>query len=201
MKKRRIFVDIREEESYLEEMARKGWGLVKYSSLCVYTFEKITPKTLNYRIDYQTFKKKSDYINYLTLFEDSGWRHISGNKGSGFHFFLPENNQNATQDIFSDLDSGNDRYKRLYMQSVIWGALMIFYFMLFQPSFKNISSWYLTPTLWEYHGLQLFGMIAMETAFVSIQVLPMLFFMACAIYYGAIGIRAKNILKTNKSEN
>lgn len=193
MKKFKLFIDMKKEEQYLKEMAEKGWGLVKYSAYNRYTFEKIHPESLSYRIDYQMFKKKGDYTDYLTLFEDSGWKHISGSQSSGFHFFLPENDNNQDLDIFSDSQSSRERYRRLYNQSLIWVALMIVYFILLQPSFENISSWYLAPTIWEYSGLQLVGMIVMQTFFVSIQLLPMLFFMASAIIYALIGTKAKKL--------
>ncbi|MEG0705118.1 MAG: DUF2812 domain-containing protein [Carnobacterium sp.] len=193
MKKFKLFIDMKKEEQYLKEMAEKGWGLVKYSAYNRYTFEKIHPESLSYRIDYQMFKKKGDYTDYLTLFEDSGWKHISGSQSSGFHFFLPENDNNQDLDIFSDSQSSRARYKRLYNQATIWLALMIVYFILLQPSFENISSWYLAPTIWEYSGLQLVGMIVMQTFFVLIQLLPMLFFMASAIIYALIGTKAKKL--------
>ncbi|MFS7398401.1 DUF2812 domain-containing protein [Carnobacterium maltaromaticum] len=193
MKKFKLFIDMKKEEQYLKEMAEKGWGLVKYSAYNRYTFEKIQPESLSYRIDYQMFKKKGDYTDYLTLFEDSGWKHISGSQSSGFHFFLPENDNNQELDIFSDSQSSRERYKRLYNQATLWVALMIVYFILLQPSFENISSWYLAPTIWEYSGLQLVGMIVMQTFFVLIQLLPMLFFMASAIIYALIGTKAKKL--------
>lgn len=193
MKKFKLFIDMKKEEQYLKEMAEKGWGLVKYSAYNRYTFEKIHPESLSYRIDYQMFKKKGDYTDYLTLFEDSGWKHISGSQSSGFHFFLPENDNNQDLDIFSDSQSSRARYKRLYNQATLWVALMIVYFILLQPSFENISSWYLAPTIWEYSGLQLVGMIVMQTFFVFIQLLPMLFFMASAIIYALIGTKAKKL--------
>ncbi|MGM0219036.1 DUF2812 domain-containing protein [Enterococcus sp. AZ126] len=195
MKKVRMFVDLKKEEQYLKKMAEQGWGLVKYSSWNVYTFEKITPKTLNYRIDYQIFKKKADYIAYLTLFEDSGWQHISGTKSSGFQFFAPLNSKNQDLDIFSDASSSNERYKRLYDQAIMWAALMILYFMILQPSFKNISSWYLTPSIWAYTGPQLFGMIIMQTFFLIIQIMPMMFFMFVAVYFTIMGIKTKKLIK------
>lgn len=193
MKKFKLFIDMKKEEQYLKEMAEKGWGLVKYSAYNLYTFEKIHPESLSYRIDYQMFKKKGDYTDYLTLFEDSGWKHISGSQSSGFHFFLPENDNNQDLDIFSDSQSSRARYKRLYNQATLWVALMIVYFILLQPSFENISSWYLAPTIWEYSGLQLVGMIVMQTFFVLIQLLPMLIFMSGAVIYALIGTKAKKL--------
>lgn len=201
MKKLRVFVDMKKEEQYLKGMAEQGWGLVKYSTWNMYTFEKMAPKDLNYRIDFQIFRKKADYVEYLTLFADSGWHHISGSQNSGYQFFLPGSNQNQYLDIFSDVASSNQRYKRLYSQATFWGTLMFVYFILFQPSFQNLSSWYLTSTIWEYTGLQLIGMIIMETFFMALQILPIIFFMTCAIYYAVIGTKAKELMKKNAVED
>lgn len=195
MKKLKLFIDIKKEEQYLKEMAEQGWALVKYNVWGIYTFEKIAPKTLNYRIDYQTFKKKADYIAYLTLFEDSGWQHISGTKSSGFQFFVPLNSNNQDLDIFSDASSSNERYKRLYDQAILWATLMILYFFLLHPSFENISSWYLTSSIWAYTGFQLFGMILVQTFFLSLQIMPMMFFMFGAVYFTIMGTKTKKLIK------
>ncbi|MGX7149797.1 DUF2812 domain-containing protein [Enterococcus ureasiticus] len=195
MKKIRMFVDMKKEELYLHEMAEQGWGLIKYSTWGIYTFEKIIPKNLNYRIDYQIFKKKADYLAYLTLFEDSGWQHISGTKSSGFQFFTPLNSKNQDLDIFSDTSSSNERYKRLYDQAILWATLMFLYFFMLQPSFEKISSWYLTSSIWEYTGLQLFGMIVMQTFFLIIQIMPVMFFMFGAVYFTIMGTKTKKLIK------
>lgn len=195
MKKLRIFTDIKKEEKYLNKMAEKGWCLSNYSLWNVYTFDKTTPAPLNYRIDYQTFKKKADYLAYLTLFEDSGWQHISGTRWSGFQFFLPTNYKNQEFDIFSDVNSSNDRYKRLYNHAVMWGLLMLIYFLMLHPSFENISSWYLTPSIWEYSGLQLIGMIIMETFFLIIMIMPMMFFLLSTVYFTITGTKTKKHIK------
>ncbi|MBO0447257.1 DUF2812 domain-containing protein, partial [Enterococcus ureilyticus] len=67
----------------------------------LYTFEKTIPKNLNYRIDYQTFEKKSDYLTYLTFFEDSGWYRVNGNCWNDSYGNLLLNNTDAANVIFS----------------------------------------------------------------------------------------------------
>jgi hypothetical protein len=196
MKKFRVFIDMEKEEQYLKQLAEQGWGLVKYSSLNIYTFEKITPQTLNYKIDYRDFKNKAAYSEYLTLFEDSGWRHISGSKNSGIHIFLPLDSQAQAMDIFSDNTSRNERYKHLYNHALSYGTLMLIYLVLFQSSWP---SWYLQESLWSsYSGLQLVGMIVMETFFLFIQAMPLLFFLAAAIYYVIVGMNAQKYLKDDQ---
>lgn len=125
MKKFKLFIDMKKEEQYLKEMAAQGWGLVKYSAWNIYTFERMTPETRNYKIDYRTFPTKADYLAYRTLFEDSGWQVISSSKSSGFHFFLPQDHKDQDLDIFSDIPSSNERYRRFYNQATLFGGLAL----------------------------------------------------------------------------
>lgn len=194
MKKFRTIIDMKKEEHYLKEMAEQGWGLVNYNSWNRYTFDSIAPETRNYRIDYQTFKTKADYIAYLTLFEDSGWQHVSGSQRSGIHIFLPVANIKPDSDIFSDEPSRNARYKRLYKQALATGILGIIYVMILQPSYKGIFSWYLAPTIWDYKGLQLVGMVVMETFFLILPLIPLFYLMISAVYYTVVGTQAKKLM-------
>ncbi|MBP2099573.1 DUF2812 domain-containing protein [Enterococcus rivorum] len=195
MKKFRVFVDMEKEENYLKEMSEKGWRLAKYNSWNIYTFEKSTPTSSNYKIDYQTFRNKTSYVDYLTLFEDSGWSHISGSQNSGFHFFLPKNNQNLN--IFSDIKSSNERYKRLYQQATFYSVLFIINLFILKLNFSDIPSWYLASPAWEQSGLQIIGQVLVKTFFVVLRVAPPLFLLLCSLYYIKIGTRAKKILKND----
>ncbi|MFD2387398.1 DUF2812 domain-containing protein [Enterococcus rivorum] len=81
------------EENYLKRNVRKkGWRLAKYNSWNIYTFEKNPHRQAPIiKIDYQTFRNKTSYVDYLTLFEDSGWSHISGSQKQWLSFlFLPK---------------------------------------------------------------------------------------------------------------
>jgi len=60
------------------QLERKGFG---------YKFRETEPEETMIKIDYRLFKKKEDFIDYLTLFEDSGWQHIAGRKSSGTQYF------------------------------------------------------------------------------------------------------------------
>lgn len=196
MIKFRVFVDMKKEEQYLNEMAAKGWGLVKYNMFSVYTFKKITPETRNYRIDYQTFKRNADFIDYVTLFEDSGWQHVSGTKNSGVQFFLPKDSDMQAEDIFSDATSSKRRYKRMYEQAMFWVTLMVVYFVIFKDSLASLPNWYLAPSLFaQYSGMQLFAMIIMETLFAIIQILPMGIFVGIMIYYAVVSVKLKKLMK------
>ncbi|MFD3136104.1 DUF2812 domain-containing protein, partial [Streptococcus agalactiae] len=47
---------------------------------------------------------KDDYANYITLFEDSGWKHISGSRWGGLHYFQKIKPETSSE-IFSDQES------------------------------------------------------------------------------------------------
>ena len=81
----KIFTDYAKEEKWLNEMANEGYEVV--STGCGYKFKNITPEDAVYKIDFRTFKSKNDFLDYCTMFEDCGWKHISGTKSSGKQYF------------------------------------------------------------------------------------------------------------------
>lgn len=99
MKKFKFFLRIDKEEKWLENMANQGWTLSRKSIF--YEFQRIAPESKTIRIDFREAKSEKDFIDYCTLFEDSGWKHIAGTKSSGTQYFL-KINDNSTEDIFSD---------------------------------------------------------------------------------------------------
>src|SRR5690625_3966051 len=110
MYKYRFFLDFDKEEKWLEQLAREGFHLKKVSF--GYLFQRGEPINATIKIDFRKFGKKEDFINYRTLFEDSGWKHLAGTKNSGMQYFQKVN-EPAGNDIFSDTDSKASRYKRL----------------------------------------------------------------------------------------
>jgi len=121
MKKLRLFIDYEKEEKWLLAMAQKGWALE--SALFTYTFRKTTPQDTSIRVDFRLFKHKKDYLDYIALFEDSGWQHITGYMSIGIHYFKKTRDQ-ANEDIFSDAASKAERYKRA---SKMWLMFFICY--------------------------------------------------------------------------
>lgn len=169
MNKFRFFLDFHKEERWLEHLASQGWRLKKQS--IVYTFEPAPPEQANIKIDFRIFKKKQDFIDYRSLFEDSGWRHISGTKNSGNQYFM-KTGGNGGEDIFSDASSRAERYKRL-------SYMMLFFCAVFIPLFTNSMSrgtsgldtfmnpkaLYFTPGLWELSGFEFWRKFLFETPF------------------------------------
>lgn len=165
----KIFINFTKEEKWLNEMSQKGYELTNTSF--GYTFTNIKPEGNTYKIDYRTFKSKKDFIDYCTMFEDAGWKHISGTKSSGKQYFK-KISENSNDDIFSDNISRAARYKRA---SNIWLSLAIIYFVMLTSlaitgvvnvnAFINPKDLYFTPGLWESTGLTFVLKFLFETPF------------------------------------
>lgn len=169
MKKFKIFLDFHKEEKWLEHMAAQGWQLNNQDFF--YTFEPMPPKQANIKIDYRVFSKKKDFLDYLSLFEDSGWLHIAGTKNSGNQYFM-QIGENGGEDIFSDAASRAGRYKRAsYM--MLSGALAFLPIVIISiqqgtfgiDAFLNPKSLYYTQGLWEMSGTEFWGRFLFETPF------------------------------------
>jgi len=169
MRKFRFFVNFQKEEKWLEHMAAQGWQLKK--SFFTYNFVSATPEQANIKIDYRHFKNQQDFLEYRSLFEDSGWQHISGTKNSGNQYFKQVGDCNS-EDIFSDDTSRAGRHKR-------FSVMMLVMFFIFFPfviiaysqgtlgleAFINPRELYLTPGLWERSGPEFWRAFLFETPF------------------------------------
>ena len=165
----KIFINYSKEEKWLNEMSKKGYEVT--SNSFGYTFRSINPDDITYRIDYRTFKNKKDFIDYCTIFEDSGWKHILGSKYSGKQYFKKVSDK-CDEDIFSDNISKANRYKRA---SNIWLRFSRIYLVLLIVfaltgvininAFINPKELYLTPGLWEETGIRFLIKFLFETPF------------------------------------
>jgi hypothetical protein len=201
MKKFKIFWNFDEEEKYLNGMAAQGYILKKYSIFGFYHFENGKPQNLNYKIDYRTFKNKEEYDNYITLFEDAGWKHVYGTKISGNQYFLPMNEKAGT-DIFSDRVSAAARYKTLYnicIANVI--CFFSYLFVLLVTTEGDLSKiGFLTPGLWERTGKAFWSAFFFELPFVILRIVPPVFMAIIAVFYCYWGFKAKRFYKLNINE-
>lgn len=165
MVKFKFFLRFDKEEKWLEYMASQGWLLSKKALF--YFFRKIEPEAKTIRIDYREIKSAKDFLDYCTLFEDSGWKHIVGAKSSGAQYFL-KINENSTEDIFSDTFSRAGRYKRL---SNIWlscAVVFVPYLISMKANLNTVftpKEWYITPDLWELEGISFWWAFLFETPF------------------------------------
>lgn len=203
MKKYKFFIDYDKEEKWLNDMAKEGYQLEEVSF--GYKFRNAEPEDTIIRIDYRTFKSEEDFIDYCTLFEDSGWKHISGTKYSGAQYFKKINNS-SENDIFSDKLSKAGKYKRV---SDMWGTISIAYLpilvVLMTNKAININaiihpkSLYYTPGLWEMSGIKFWRCFLFETPFAVSRGFMWLFFLVILVLYLSFSIKAKILY--NKQKN
>ncbi|MCL2593196.1 MAG: DUF2812 domain-containing protein [Defluviitaleaceae bacterium] len=204
MKKIKFFLNFQKEEKWLKQMAAQGYQLKKQGP--IYTFEPAPPKQTNIKIDYRHFKKQQDFLNYRSIFEDSGWQHISGTKNSGNQYFK-QIDDNSYDDIFSDTTSRAGRYKRL-------ANMMLFMFVIILPLviisstkgtlgidiFLNPRTLYYTPGLWERSGLEFWQAFLFETPFALMRGLSSSISLAILISYVLLTIKSLTLYrKASKS--
>lgn len=192
MKKYKFFIDFDKEEKWLNDMAKSGYMLVSRNAFGGYSFRKGEPKDAPLRIDYRVFNNNADFLDYRQLFEDSGWRHISGTKASGNQYFARVDSR-ADDDIFSDTSSKAGRYKRLSeMNLLIFFLFLPLMFVLVNTgtidmgAMLNPKLLYYTPGLWEKAGPDFWLSFLFETPFAFMRGFLWLVFpvtMALFLYY------------------
>jgi len=205
MTKFKFFADFDKEEKWLGKMAEQGYQL-KRVFLC-YKFNSTQPERAIFKIDYRTFKNDQDFLDYCTLFEDSGWQHIAGTKQSGSQYFK-KTGPEGDADIFSDLSSRAGRYKRLsYMWlslSTAWLPLLII--MLTSDwirigGFLNPKTLYYTPGLWEMEGLNFWRHFLFETPFALFRGFLVFFWIAIVLLYAFSAIKSWWLYRKTLNEN
>ena len=196
MRKFKIFLDMDKEEKYLNEMAAKGYFLKKYSSLGFYHFEKGAPANLNYRVDYRSFSKASDFEDYKALFEDAGWRHVYGTRYGYNQYFLPKEGT-ADDDIFSTKESKAARYKRLTEACIMSFVLSILYFSVVfsNHGFNFTKIAYLTPGLWQKTGVDFWFAFFFELPFAIFRTVPTILLFLMGVLYAVWALKARKLYK------
>jgi len=202
MRKIKFFIDFDKEEKWLNKMAKAGYQLE--SKGFGYKFQQAKPEDTTIKIDYRQFKKKEDFIDYLTLFEDSGWKHIAGTKGSGTQYFIKAEG-NSDEDIFSDKHSKAAKYKRLsemYIQLTICFipvfAVLVSTDLIDINALYNPKLLYLTEGLWDRSGTDFWKAFLFETPFVIFRTIVWLFIPASILIYLYCSYKANKLYETNK---
>ncbi|MED1410340.1 MULTISPECIES: DUF2812 domain-containing protein [Bacillus] len=175
----KFFIDFEKEEKWLEEMAWKGYYLE--SNTFGYRFRIAEPEDATIKIDHRIFNRRSDFINYCTLFEDSGWKHIAGKWWSGTQYFQ-KIDEGSEDDIFSDEMSRVGKYKRLsktFLELAICYLPILILFMFSKTidlgAILNPRDLYLTRGLWDMHGAAFLGSFLFETPFALMRGFSWLF--------------------------
>ncbi|UQF70912.1 DUF2812 domain-containing protein [Vagococcus lutrae] len=194
MKKFRIFLSVKAEEDWINAIQEDGHELVSINSLLpLYTFKKTANKEsfVPYvRLDFrEKSMSKSNYEEYLTLFQDSGWKLIKGSRFGGNQYFQQEH-ADATREIYSDKDSQESMKRRYVKYGYTYGFLFLLYFYIFSTTSSrnlsdifNVKSWYLTPNLWEMKGAWFWKAFIFETPFALLRVVPLFIFLFLGVYY------------------
>ena len=204
MRSFKCFIDYTKEEKWLNEMAQNGYELT--NTTIGYNFNKISPADITYRIDYRTFKTQDDFIDYCTLFEDCGWKHVAGSRTSGNQYFK-RISDNSDNDIFSDNASKAARYKRV---SNIWLVMALSYFTILisfvnngavnMEAFTNPKALYYTPGLWDKTGLDFLTSFLFETPFALGRGFIWLVFPICITIYLYLIFKSSKLYKETLSE-
>ena len=196
MKQLKFFINLSKEENYLNQMASQGWLLKKRSLIGTYHFTKHTPKQLDYKIDYRTFKKKEDFNSYISLFEDADFQHVYGTSYSGHQYFLPKTKE-ASMDIFSDKESKAQRYIRFQQNCIALFMVVIIYLMVsfISVDFVLADLFFLTPGLWEMQGDEFWRAFWFEFPFMLMRVLPVMFFALAGILNSIWAVKAKKLYR------
>ncbi|AEF25984.1 DUF2812 domain-containing protein [Streptococcus parauberis] len=177
------------EEEWLNSIQEKGYSLSGVSSIIpsLYYFKKEeSSRDKKVRMDYKRYMSKDKFLDYVTLFEDSGWKHVAGSRWGGLHYFQQLNSRENSE-IFSDPESKEAMVNSYYKYASEMAFVFIIYFFLLmrvtQFNLINPQSWYLTQGLWRMEGRMFWLGFLFETPFVLLRVLPIFYFLIAGIYY------------------
>lgn len=199
MKKYKIFTSLQQEENWINHIQSQGYQLVKVKpQIACYEFQPTTTSPKLIRLDFHEQIMQTDYINYLSLFQDSGWTCIERSKRNGTHYFQQDSLQ-AGNELFSDIDSKKALYKR-YKKVAL--SYFIFYLALYivfvqsrlQHGYQLLQpkTWFLTPGLWERDGQSFWFGFFLELPFALFRsgIIEWLL-LAIAIYFFTISQKVK----------
>lgn len=202
MRKYKFFVDFEKEEKWLMGMAKQG--LLIDNRSFGYQFRAIEPEETIIKMDFRKFKNQEDFIDYCTLFEDSGWKHIVGNKKSGYQYFKSIDGT-RTNDIFSDKISKAGKYNRLskmFMDIAISNIPIFIVFILADiidiHAMFNPKLLYFTPGIWEMTGTSFWTAFLFETPIAIMRGFAWSIIPITIILYFIYGIKAKRLYELNK---
>lgn len=192
-------VDVNKEEKWINQYISQGYRLVGVNSLTKkYIFDKAMDCDVKHtvKIDYRVFKRQDDFEDYVTMFEDSGWKHIAGDKSNGTQYF-ERVNADASEDIFSDHLSKAERNKRIsemWLRS-FWAfvpTVIVFYCsgIIDFNKLIHIKKLYYTPGLWEMEGIDFWRAFLFETPFALGRGFAGFLFLFIVLLYAYFGIRA-----------
>ncbi|SOC25179.1 uncharacterized protein DUF2812 [Ureibacillus xyleni] len=198
----KFFIDFEKEEQWLNQMAKNGYHL--QSTSFGYHFQRGKAENAIIKIDFRKFKKKEDFIDYCTLFEDSGWKHLAGTKNSGIQYFQKVDSS-YEDDIFSDAYSKASRYKRyantFFELAISFIPLLIVFYLtdIIDPkALINPKELYLTPGLWAKTGTSFWFSFLFETPFALMRGIAWSFIPVTIILYLFFGYKSNKLYLQNR---
>ncbi|HIZ80763.1 MAG TPA: DUF2812 domain-containing protein [Candidatus Mediterraneibacter pullistercoris] len=201
------FIDLDKEEEWINKYIRQGWRLrsifgLRYEFVSKETgsaphIGEVRPDENAFlvRCDVRSFSQYPEYQNYLMMFEDAGWRHVSGNMNGDLQYF-ERIRPDASGQLFSDIVSRAERYlrmtKRYLTTLLIYFSGMLAFFMTNDfrvQNLFNMKDMYFTPGLWDRSGLSFWASFLFETPFALLRggVLHLLMILVFALELYAVG--------------
>lgn len=181
------FIDLDKEEEWINKYIRQGWRLRRIHGFCYEFISKETgsapqpgevrpdKNAFLVRCDVRSFNQYPEYQNYLMMFEDAGWRHISGNMNGDLQYF-ERVRPDASGQLFSDTVSRAERYLRMtkrYLTTLLfYFPCMLSFFMVYDFRLQNLfnmGEMYFTPGLWDRTGLAFWTAFLFETPFALLR--------------------------------
>ena len=99
-----------DEEAWLREMSLQGWHLSSIGGPGLYIFALGEQRDYVYRLDYR-HPARMEKDAYLQLFQDAGWEHLGSL--SGWQYFRKIARAEEPLDIYTDVESKVEKYRRL----------------------------------------------------------------------------------------
>lgn len=123
------------EEAWLRQMSQEGLHLVSVRPMGIYTFVIGKPQDTVYRLDFISPQK--DKPAYLQLFSDAGWEHVG--EMSGWQYFRKSVQDGEVPEIFTDVETKVEKYRRLLAFEVI----IMIVLAITAPRYSNFI-----PSIW-----------------------------------------------------
>lgn len=171
MKKFKLFVNVLNQQAWINNILTQGYTCTKVNPFGVYTFEKTNKKKVM-RLDYQDYMSKEKYNEYVATYEDFGWEKVYGNRFGSVYYWQKE--ADGRDEIFSDQMSQVAFYKRLMNFSLAMSFLMYTIVLSDNSLFTHLlnpKASYLTEGLWEKEGTAFWNAFLFETPFAMLRFL------------------------------
>lgn len=172
MKKYKLFSSLKAEEDWINGIQAQGYRLVKVNPyLAQYEFVAHEGSGPTVRLDFQRHATHADYLDYLTLFQDSGWAVIPSSK-KNYTSYFQMTDQARDDVIFSDVASQKAFKKRYQRYCLSLASVFGVQFLSLQLTYQNSPAsyrWDVWPKLdgltWQGKLWEMFFIFPIELLF------------------------------------